>query len=98
MECLDGQSFGAVNDGHCDCRDGSDEPGTTACSKQLNAEGRLFACHDGGQLVNYTTVGDGKCDCCDGSDETGNLKIPCPHACVKQNADGAFIHLDKKVA
>jgi len=32
--CLDGSvtvPFALVNDDYCDCRDGSDEPGTSAC-------------------------------------------------------------------
>ncbi|SMN20900.1 similar to Saccharomyces cerevisiae YDR221W GTB1 Glucosidase II beta subunit [Maudiozyma saulgeensis] len=62
--------FSQINDGICDCPDGSDEPGTAACPDTL--ESRLFYCRNEGFKPRYirgSLVGDGVCDCCDCSDE-----------------------------
>lgn len=58
-----------INDGWCDCEDGSDEPGSSACS---DVDGRVFVCtNDGHRPMRIPSgrVDDGICDCCDGSDE-----------------------------
>lgn len=67
--CFDGTvtiPFSYVNDDYCDCFDGSDEPGTSAC---LNG---VFHCTNAGHRsrnIPSSRVNDGVCDCCDGTDE-----------------------------
>ncbi|KAN0025449.1 hypothetical protein ACTFIU_003710 [Dictyostelium citrinum] len=70
--------FSQVNDDFCDCPDGTDEPGTSACS----SIGRFY-CQNIGHKGNYISssfVNDGVCDCCDGSDEY-QLKVKCKNNC-----------------
>lgn len=74
-----------VNDEYCDCDDGSDEPGTSACAGR--GESRGFYCVNAGATpltVPASRVDDGVCDCCDGSDETtnGRKKVECENTCV----------------
>ena len=82
------------DDGFCDCGDGSDEPGTSACS---GADSATFTCAD--RLLPLTVpssrVEDGVCDCCDGSDETAGDRDggtgaarapPCPNTCAAEAA------------
>lgn len=80
--CLDGSAtmdFSRVNDDTCDCPDGSDEPGTPACSNAV------FYCRNRGhepKLMSTSFVDDGVCDCCDGSDELDG----CSNTCIEKNA------------
>lgn len=91
-------SFDQINDDHCDCPDGSDEPATNACPYSPDSK---FYCANDGFFPNYIEnfkLNDGVCDyelCCDGSDEwlSGN----CPNRCseIKQKFDE---HMTRKRA
>jgi protein kinase C substrate 80K-H len=74
--CLDGKQViprMRVNDDFCDCADGSDEPGTSACAgRGVEAQMGGFWCQNKGHMgwyISLSKVVDGICDCCDGSDE-----------------------------
>ncbi|KAK6918086.1 Glucosidase II beta subunit, N-terminal [Dillenia turbinata] len=80
IKCKDGSgkfTRAQLNDDFCDCLDGTDEPGTSACP------GGKFYCRNAGHTPLYlfsSRVNDGICDCCDGSDEY-NGSIKCPNTC-----------------
>ncbi|KAJ3384871.1 hypothetical protein HDU92_003344 [Lobulomyces angularis] len=78
-----------INDDYCDCINGEDEPGTSAC---LNSK---FYCLNKNHIPIYISsskVNDGVCDeeCCDGSDEYNGF-VTCPNTCkqaaVEYNRD-----------
>ncbi|KAJ7283361.1 glucosidase II beta subunit-like-domain-containing protein [Mycena rebaudengoi] len=79
-KCLDGSKdipWDFVNDDSCDCPDGSDEPGTSACPNST------FYCQNIGHIggtIPSSRVNDGLCEpqCCDGSDERPGV---CKNAC-----------------
>ena len=82
FRCFDGTAtlpVAAVNDDFCDCADGSDEPGTSACAGTGTFS--VFYCQNAEsvpRLVYASRVGDGICDCCDGTDE---VPASCPNTC-----------------
>lgn len=81
IKCKDGsKSFtrDRLNDNFCDCIDGTDEPGTSACP-----EGKFY-CRNAGsipRLIFSSRVNDRFCDCCDGSDEYDG-GVMCPNTCI----------------
>ncbi|XP_001357066.3 glucosidase 2 subunit beta [Drosophila pseudoobscura] len=86
--CLDGSKtipFVQVNDDYCDCPDGSDEPGTSAC-----AQGQFHCLNKGHESVDIPSsrVQDGVCDCCDGSDES--QVVGCANTCAELGAAAAI--------
>ena len=86
--CADGSKAvdrSAVNDDFCDCPDGSDEPGTSACHGTSN-----FYCASEGRHLRALEVNDGVCDCCDGSDEW-EKQVACADTCgaLRKKAEAA---------
>ncbi|KAI8811731.1 glucosidase II beta subunit-like-domain-containing protein [Cladochytrium replicatum] len=86
FECVDKSKripISAVNDDYCDCLDGSDEPGSSACNN-----GQFYCANEGfkGAYISSTRVNDGICDpeCCDGSDELLGGLVTCPNKCKEQ--------------
>ncbi|KAK8543307.1 hypothetical protein V6N12_015865 [Hibiscus sabdariffa] len=96
ISCKDGSkkfSKSQLNDDFCDCPDGTDEPGTSACPAAK------FYCKNAGhipQLLFSSRVNDGICDCCDGSDEY-NGKLKCTNTCW-EDGKVARDKLVKKIA
>ncbi|XP_010921325.1 glucosidase 2 subunit beta isoform X2 [Elaeis guineensis] len=96
IKCKDGSkkfTKEQLNDEFCDCPDGTDEPGTSACP-----QGKFY-CPNVGHIPLTTfssRVNDGICDCCDGSDEY-NGNVSCPNTCWEAGKV-AREKLQKKIA
>ena len=94
--CLDASaSFPSsrVNDDYCDCADGSDEPGTSACSNSA------FFCANRGAsplTLHSSRVNDLICDCCDGSDEWASA-ASCANRCAEEGRE-AHKHILEEIA
>ncbi|GAB9467369.1 Glucosidase 2 subunit beta [Globisporangium polare] len=72
-----------VNDDYCDCDNGEDEPGTSACSHLLSS---VFYCGNDGYFpkkIPTSRMNDGICDCCDGSDEFVDASL-CSNTCATE--------------
>ena len=86
--CFDGRKSipsAFVNDDYCDCDDGSDEPGTAACSTILQVPSSWkFQCSSElfRKEILHSRVNDRICDCCDGSDEFTS-GVSCPNVCAE---------------
>ncbi|KAI3894705.1 hypothetical protein MKX03_031635 [Papaver bracteatum] len=96
IKCKDGSkkfTKAQLNDDFCDCADGTDEPGTSACSR-----GKFYCKNTGHVALSLfaSRVNDGICDCCDGSDEYDG-KVKCPNTCW-ESGKVARDKLQKKIA
>ncbi|CAN1123374.1 Glucosidase 2 subunit beta [Linum perenne] len=111
IKCKDGSnsfSRNRLNDDFCDCVDGTDEPGTSACPAAK------FYCRNVGSTPKFifsSRVNDQICGmdtsvffiyCCDGSDEYGS-EINCPNTCftgggLEYKAGNYLSYLDAKRA
>ncbi|SCU87137.1 LAME_0D08922g1_1 [Lachancea meyersii CBS 8951] len=84
-------NYSQINDDYCDCPDGSDEPGTSACGSLSR-----FYCPNEGFAARYVSgykVDDGVCDCCDCSDESTDKPFS-DYSCLqlRDQYDALVIH------
>eukprot|EP01138_Halocafeteria_seosinensis_P008189 gb/GECG01008369.1/.p1 GENE.gb/GECG01008369.1/~~gb/GECG01008369.1/.p1 ORF type:complete len:453 (+),score=92.91 gb/GECG01008369.1/:1-1359(+) len=83
LESMESIPHHRVNDDYCDCKDGTDEPGTSACPN-----GQFYCVNRGfrGKHIPSSRVNDGVCDCCDASDEL-NGPYKCQNTCEEDGAE-----------
>jgi protein kinase C substrate 80K-H len=79
--------FAALSDDYCDCADGTDEPGTSACAHASQATPTFYCANIGheSRMLFPSLVDDGFCDCCDGSDES--QVSSCKNTCFQEGIE-----------
>ena len=84
-------SVDKVNDDYCDCTDGTDEPGTSACS-HLSPQFYCVNENHKEKFIRTSRVDDLICDCCDGSDESTGI---CENTCKRDAEIYRIAHLEE---
>jgi len=92
----DGEEIGVsvYNDDYCDCEDGSDEPGTSACS-HISSSAQFYCVNENhiSKSIFTSRVDDGICDCCDGSDESSG---DCENTCEEEARAYRLAHMEEQ--
>jgi len=92
----DGEEIGVsvYNDDYCDCEDGSDEPGTSACS-HISSSAQFYCVNENhiSKSIFTSRVDDGICDCCDGSDESSG---DCENTCEEEARVYRLAHMEEQ--
>ena len=84
-------SVSKLNDDYCDCTDGTDEPGTSACS-HLSSQFYCVNENHKEKFIRTSRVDDLICDCCDGSDESTGI---CENTCKRDAELYRIAHLEE---
>eukprot|EP01059_Diplonema_ambulator_P022205 TRINITY_DN3722_c0_g1_i1.p1 TRINITY_DN3722_c0_g1~~TRINITY_DN3722_c0_g1_i1.p1 ORF type:complete len:627 (+),score=246.79 TRINITY_DN3722_c0_g1_i1:36-1883(+) len=85
-----------VNDDYCDCKDGSDEPSTSACAG-IVPRMTFWCVNEGhkGEHIHQSRINDGICDCCDGTDEFAT-DAGCKDICIEVATVRAKEHAEQE--